>query len=231
MIIPVYVLVRDRLQSLIETLDSLQHQQAITIDIILVDNGTTYPPTLEFIKELERTGTKVIWNKGGWLDGVEEDLKSQECDVYGLTDPDVTFIRRDAIRLYYNMMLSNERIDCVGPNLKTNLLPKNEYTDEQIALQQQQFGEKPVEILHTRAYGDVKLIRAPIDTTFALRRKKNGIRRFFYDSFRVLHPYDARHLSWYLDPKNLPPDEKWYLEHADEKIATIKKHYRQHGFL
>jgi hypothetical protein len=33
-------------------------------------------------------------------------------------------------------------------------------------------------------------------------------------AFRVLPPYGSKHLDWYLDPKNLAQDQKYYIEHA-----------------
>ena len=68
----------------------------------------------------------------------------------------------------------------------------------------------------------VKYIFAPIDTTFGLykagmpwSRLKMGI--------RVLPPYAARHLDWYIDPENLTPDQEYYMKHASDKIAHWSK--------
>ena len=64
----------------------------------------------------------------------------------------------------------------------------------------------------------VEYIFAPIDTTFGMcragstyTRKQKGI--------RTLPPFHARHLDWYLDPNNIPPDQQYYTKHANKRVA------------
>jgi len=48
--------------------------------------------------------------------------------------------------------------------------------------------------------GRLAILQAPIDTTFAIHRGGQPFRRL-KKGVRVYHPYEARHLDWYIAPE------------------------------
>src|SRR5207244_1438296 len=57
-----------------------------------------------------------------------------------------------------------------------------------------------------------RLYEGFIDTTFALYREPAEFD--FTPAVRTGSPYIARHWTWYLDPEDLPPDERHYRDHS-----------------
>ena len=53
-----------------------------------------------------------------------------------------------------------------------------------------------------------------IDTTFQLIDAKNLSCSFPRNGIRCYRPYSAKHLDWYIDPKNMEPDQLYYSQKA-----------------
>ena len=228
--LPVFIIVRDRLGSLLSTIDSIQKQNRIMPIFTILDNGSTYKPLLDFLKTLEESGVRVIRNEGDWLAPLAELTKKVEEPFYAVTDPDIELGSKNTIIACIEMFGKVEAY-CVGPGLRLTNLHDNPYTREQVELQKKQFEWKPRFSFNTASMGEIACIQAPIDTTFAIYRSGPSFQRLQRNSYRLLSPYEAKHLSWYLDPTHLPPDEEWYLAHANANIATIKKHLIEHKLL
>ena len=58
-----------------------------------------------------------------------------------------------------------------------------------------------------------------VDTTFALYRNYRHYN--VHISARTTGKYMARHLPWYYDYQNLPEDERYYAEHANNSSTLI----------
>lgn len=228
-VVPVFILVRDRLSALQKTIASIYKtphsgQQYVDTRIILIDNGSTYPPMLEY---LENSKNLVLKNGKVCYD-IQEFITeyTKSSDWYVVTDPDIELCLSVTLAMLIRVMRCNPGIPCAGPHLKLDDLPKNRYTDEQIYLQNLQFGDKEKKVLH-----GINVIEAPIHTTFSVHRADRPFAFFRPGTVRALDPYDARHLGWYLDVENIPADEMWYLEHANPKFSTMKKHLQQHEYI
>ena len=63
-----------------------------------------------------------------------------------------------------------------------------------------------------------------VDTTFALYSNVRHYSLRF--SLRTTGNLMAYHLPWYFDYDNLPDDEKYYIEHADNS-SSVAKHFRK----
>lgn len=59
-----------------------------------------------------------------------------------------------------------------------------------------------------------------VDTTFALYRNYRHYN--LYISARTTGCRMARHMPWYYDYDNLPEDERYYVEHANESASLVK---------
>lgn len=77
---------------------------------------------------------------------------------------------------------------------------------------------------YDKAQIDDNLYCAQVDTTFALYSNVRHYNLRF--SLRTTGNLMAYHLPWYFDYDNLPEDEKYYMEHADNS-SPVAKHFKQ----
>ncbi len=196
--VPVFVICRDRLACLVRLVAWLE--QAGHHEIVLVDNGSTYAPLVEW---LDRSPHRVARPAGdhGHLSPFEAELVPRDrpfvvtdCDV--VPDEDCP---ADAVDHLLDLLLAHDVVK-VGLGLRLDDLPAGPARRD-VRQMERRFWEVPA----GRGVFD-----APVDTTFALYRPALP---FAVGGLRTTPPYLARHTTWYLDPGDLPPDEAWYLEH------------------
>jgi hypothetical protein len=188
---PIFINCRDRLTYLRDLTSWLE--KAGQERIYLVDNDSTYEPLLEWYESVAYEVVFLRTNGGQhapWTHGVTDRYASGEFFV--VTDPDVVPVEEcphDAIE-YFESILTRytDRSKC-GFNLKIDDLPDCfKFKAEVIQHESQyQFWTGPEQGLHF----------APIDTTFALYRP--GGQPDISHSCRTDYPYEARHMSWYVD--------------------------------
>ncbi len=213
---PIFINARDRVGVMKILIDWLL--DAGYKNLIVLDNASTYPHLLDYYQKLRADGRvrvlelkKNLGFKALWLSGVLDELNIQTPYVY--TDPDVVPIERcpkNVVERLLEILRRNTVIKKVGLGLA--------YDDLTIA-----DGQKYAEI--ERSYYDGSqvgdnLFYAQVDTTFALYQNVRHYSLRF--SLRTTGDLMLRHLPWYFDYDNLPPDEKYYLEHAD-RSSTIAR--------
>ena len=174
-------------------------------EVVLADNGSTYPPLLEWYKTCPYQ-VIVPGNHGGqslWLCNVVgnfwPDIKN-----YIVTDHDldVSSIPHDYVSFMKNELDTNKGITKVGLSLQIDDLPKNPYTDMVLDCETK-FWDRTNE----RGFYD-----APVDTTFAMYDATRPFAPFspeFYSAVRTPKPYVARHLPWYTD-------KSWFIDNEEE---------------
>lgn len=205
--IPIFIISKNRLDCLRQLIDWLE--MAGHANIHILDNHSTYPPLLQYLDRLSHSvhrydhdyGHLVLW-KSGFFESV---INSQPFIV---TDPDIVPVKTcpaDAVALFGNILNRFPSVAKVGFSLKINDIPDC-YPLKKTAVEwEQRFWTKPI------CYDRLTLYEAPIDTTFALYRKaiRPGTDEF-WSGLRTGPPYQARHLSWYLNPKKLNEEERFY---------------------
>ena len=67
------------------------------------------------------------------------------------------------------------------------------------------------------------IYNAPVDTTFCIVKPNEP---FTYQALRIGGVYTCRHVDWDMNFDNIIPEQQYYMEHADERIATTKQHIR-----
>ena len=104
-VIPIFIINKDRLRFLKQLMASYDRIKKVSnIEIVIVDNGSTYPPMIEYLAELETNGVVIYrwqerWNQEALLLGA--DLETYETwgsswrDFYMLQEP-----VRYAVRTY-----------------------------------------------------------------------------------------------------------------------------------
>ena len=232
--IPIFIIVKDRTTVLKQSMESYQNLIKSPIEIILLDQESTYPGMIDFLKQKEKEGMKVIYLKNtkpvgnSMFPAIRSPIYQicQEMSVryYVLTDPDIMFekIDGDILEFYTFFMENNPGFDAIGPMLEIDDIP-DYYPFKAEALKRHKlFWDATGDYA---LYGPPKPIQykektisyqvAPIDTTFALRDIQK--RKFCWTSnaVRTRKPYTAKHLDWYIDPNNITEDQKYYIDTAD----------------
>ena len=216
--IPIFIITRDRLDVLLKCINSLK-QIDTPYEIIIHDNLSTYEPLINYLKkELLKNNLKVYWNKRNELNDVKYTIndyfqKGCESNYYIVTDPDIELleIKNDILEFYMFLLETNLNIDVVGPMLEINDIP-DFYPLKQKVIEshtRQFWHKKPYSIKFKN--NNFEIQNAPIDTTFGMYRKNFSFHSWNH-GIRTYKPYSAKHLDWYIDPKNLSPDQKYYLK-------------------
>jgi hypothetical protein len=152
-------------------------------------------------------------------------------DYYVVTDCDVELCSPSHLLLdvYKAMLVRFTGAVCVGPMLRIDDLPSNDYVDEQKRLHVLQFWHKtPKQFVFDGLSVDYQ--DSPIDTTFAMYRSSFNFRRLNM-GVRVYSPFSARHLDWYLDPSSPDEERLYYMANCNPDVSTATKHLKQWGFV
>jgi hypothetical protein len=217
--IPVIINNRDRLtttKKLVEDLFSLGYR-----DITIIDNGSTYPPLLEWynvgrfkydsyfypnVHWSENLGQLAIYNSG-----LINQFKHYPWIAY--TDSDIELNPNTPINFIQVMISISERYgyDKCGLALRIDNLPDTDYANKAREWEGKYWENK---IFHN-------IFIADVDTTFSIIKPNLP---FMYKSLRVAGELTARHIPWYNDINNLNEEELYYAEHSDN-FSTYKRYY------
>jgi len=234
--IPIFIITCDRLEVLKESIQSYYNYIKTPFEIVIVDFGSTYEPTREFLRHLEYEGKKVYWKERIRLsvelnhvnEVVQDYFKSHSKSNYVVTDPDIALdnVKGDILDAYSYLLEKVSEINVVGPMLRIDDIP-DYYSKKKELISNSLHVDYHSRVVNDIQYKDkvLRYIFAPIDTTFGMNRAGMRWRRHM-SAVRVLSPYLARHLDWYLNSKNLTQDQKHYIEHASRKIV----HWSMEGY-
>jgi len=225
--IPIFILTYDRLTVLKKSIQSYYDYIKTPFEIVIIDFGSTYEPTLEYLRNLEREGIKIHWGER-MLRKVDVDrpvqkavgdyFKNHPASNYVVTDPDIALdnVRGNVLEVYACLLEKFPSIPIVGPMMRIDDMPDYYPCKESVINWEVNLNSRGLRNVHHIRYKGkiVKYIsHTRLDTTFRMNRAGTLWKRS-KRAFRVLPPYGARHLDWYLDPKNLTQDHKYYMEHA-----------------
>lgn len=222
--IPIFIICKDRVTVLKQCIAS--YEKLGDVEIILIDNGSTYPPMIEWqlscpykiYRNKPLNNTADISESVGTI--IDYWYKTNDSPYYIVTDPDIELEEPSPKLLeYYKEILGIERSAvCVGPMLRIDDLPEHfSLKKEMYASHILQFWGKP-----NYKYKESKIQPAAIDTTFGMYRKGFKFRRL-NSGIRVHEPYMARHLDWYLDTNNLSEEQLYYFDHASQ-VSSMGNH-------
>ena len=203
--IPIFINNYNRLSTLKRLIDALSKRGYHNIHIL--DNCSTYPPLLEYYKTCpykvrilnKNYGSKSFWKSGLWT--------KYMFSYFAYTDSDVVPVKEcpdDFLEYFYALLTKYPDAHKVGFSLKIDDLPDAYEHKQSVIKWESSYFENQIE-------NNVYI--APIDTTFALYRpfSKAGNRDGSTLIFRTGFPYQARHLPWYSDSKNLDKEEEFYV--------------------
>lgn len=216
--IPVFINCRDRVKTLKQTINALEHVGFR--NIYLVDNQSSYPPLLEFYNYCsyqvillgENMGHKAPW------ESLAVKLLSGG-NPYVVTDPDVVlsgYYSKETIHDILELFDTHPGYVKIGAGLAIDDIPDYYEHKKTVQKWEAQFWTMQIE-------NSTKLIAydAEIDTTFAIYRPNLGY--ITLPSIRLGGKHTARHLPWYQDSRKPDDEESYYRDHASSAVNTWNK--------
>lgn len=207
-----FVIFRDRVTYAKACVRALEYAG---LDVWVVDQGSTYPPAVEWLNEREAVGDPVLYRGGGH----PRDLWEWES-FRGVTGQDERYVVTDAdcvpdappdwLEHLNELLGAHPEYPKIGLGLRTDDLPDHYTRKAQVIDWEAKFWANP---LPDGTYA------ADVDTTLALYRSLSEQVQFSFRALRTGYPYVARHLAWYEDYDNLTPEQRYYHEHAEPGIS------------
>jgi len=184
--------------------------------ITIIDNGSTWRPTLALYADLDRNGDATIIRRGnndGYL--AARDFVKKFPGRFLATDPDVFPAKgcpSDLIPLLHSLLDDYPQISKAGPGLLTDSIPRDHILRRRITKCEAHviFGLLPC--MRARA--------AYLDTTFALYRNSSAWGKIKHAA-RTEPPYSFQHPDWYVDLENPSPEYRHYFRAANKDSSTI----------
>jgi hypothetical protein len=176
--------------------------------IVILDNQSTYPPVMAYLRRIERQAEVRVVRLGDnlghlglWTHGLLSKLGIETEYVY--TDPDIVpsgGCPANLVARLQGVLRDEPSIHKVGPALRLDDLPDHYALKTKVLAWEAQFWTRPA------APG---LFFAAIDTTFALYRAGGGP-GLDAPSLRTGWPFVARHLGWYADSRSPSEEDAYY---------------------
>jgi hypothetical protein len=186
------------------------------LDVVIIDNGSDYPPLLDYYANTPHMVHRLPANYGHtvvWLLGLEK-LYAQG-ERYIVTDPDLDLagVPPDFLQVLHTGLDRYRGVDKCGLSLEVNDLPD---TPEAHLVRTQ------YEVRYWQHPLDPMYFQADTDTTFALYRE--NVHHYGHSAVRTNRPYTARHLPWYyVNLASLPTDEQHYFTTANDSSSGKKR--------
>jgi len=209
--------------------------------ILIVDNGSTYAPTLEWYEQLKQESNEIAIVHAGrnyghlvaWQAQIPMQLFQMGYPDYIVTDPDLdlsglpddTLLRMR--QLWYELpeksyVYEQEKgdpfngvrfsvKDKVGLGIRTDDVPADAVFFQQAELR---YKKQPI-------WNGLQL--APVDTTFAFYHHEH-YKQVLIGGARMVAPYEVRHLPYYITKEDMNADWEFrqYLDKANH-ASTAKK--------
>ena len=220
--LPIFINARDRLLFLQRLVDWLL--AAGYTNIYILDNASTYPPLHEYYGKISQDGRvrvlRLAENLGHNALYKSRMLKKLNITVpYVYTDPDVLPVEscpKDLVWRLAQVLMKHPYLEKAGAGIKY---------DDLTFWDKERYSDYEANFYYVPLADDVYF--APVDTTFALY--KPTYHYCMMRSVRTKGELMVRHLPYYLDRDNLPPDEVYYMEHALVKSATLTASLKKQG--
>jgi glycosyltransferase involved in cell wall biosynthesis len=185
--------------------------------IIILDNGSTYPPLLDWYKTIQGiVEVRMLANEGHlalWGIGLDKELG----DFFVYTDSDLELDQSLPVDWKEQMLdlINKYEINKIALAIRIDDLPDHYRYKNQVKRNEGRWWLEEVE---------EGVYKADTDTTFALMR---NIHDNCFPSLRVArNGFICRHVPFYIDLNNLDPEEKYYLDNHDSRKTT--QYTKQH---
>jgi hypothetical protein len=212
--IPVIINNRNRYSCLLKLLEWLE--KAGMTEIIIIDNASTYPPLISYYETTKYKVLRTGVNGGPFAIWKLKETEPLLSDFYIYTDADVVPDKTaefTSIRLMYQRLRRDLRIDKIGFSLRIDNLPDHFKLKHEVIAWENQFWQ----VRDSREFWVAK-----VDTTFALYApfaKGGGECR----ALRTDAPHTALHLPWYENSAAPGEEDNYYRDHAEPSSSHWTK--------
>lgn len=183
-------------------------------EIIILDNGSTYGPLLDWYETLENKIRVIYLSNLGQAAAWKSDiLEHIGTDFYVVTDPDldVSGVPKDCLLYLRGLLEKSPSYRKIGLALHVDGIPP-----ESVYFRHVNTYERGLRALPKDENG---VVSAPVDTTFAIYDRRR-VREYFVGGVRTDEPYIAKHIPWYLVRYNR--EFTYYLDRADRRASSLK---------
>ena len=192
-------------------------------EIIIIDNGSTYPPLLEWYNNINNPNVAVHFEKNeGHLALWATQLDKQLGEYFVYTDSDIILpdeFPKGWKLIMYHLIKWYSSYDKIALALHIDDLPDHYRYKNQVKRNEARWW---IEKYDSEMFD--YLYKADTDTTFAMMRNFGDN---CYKSLRISKPnMMARHHGWYLDLDNLDEEEKYYLDHLQNTTTQYSKQHK-----
>lgn len=185
------------------------------LEPIIIDNGSTYPPLLEWydtepcrvIRYSYNHGYKVLWSSGL----IYKEL--QDSEYFLLTDPDldISHIPLDVIDKLKEYIEKYNLSKC-GLAIEIKDIPDGYPLKDQVLIWETPFWSRLLED---------NLYNSPIDTTFALHKTQKS-KVHTIGGARLGGVYTCRHMPFYFTEENLTKEFQYFCNRANSDSTQAK---------
>lgn len=179
--------------------------------IVIIDNKSTYPPLLEYYKDVKGFVEIKFQDKNYGHNIMYQNYKSIEEYTKGyfvITDPDIIPNENLSIDFMHQMIKLLDKyfnkVSKIGFALKIDDIPDYFPLKEKVLNWESKFWHYPIE---EDCYLNV------LDTTFAIYKPmypKCFYNLSFLPAIRIAGNFEAKHGGWYKNPHKLSEEEKYY---------------------
>lgn len=175
---------------------------------IILDNGSTYGPLLEWLDACPYQVIRVGFNAGCygfWRVGRHRNQTAEY--IVSDSDLDLSQVPNDAVDRLREALANNPDVSKAGLSLEIDDIPDTYRFRNDVFVWERSYWTVP--------RGNAWL--AGVGATFALYdpRRNEQLDKDFYSAVRLGRPYTARHLPWYLDVDHLSDELRYYYERCD----------------
>lgn len=187
--------------------------------IEIYDNGSTFPPMIQLLQEIEKKDKvnirRLNSNYGPHYVLRNPEIYSTLPDIFCLSDPDIEFSSQLPEDFLVQLFTISEKYEFGKVGFAIEIPEADELETPQVFMEGQlwtvidwerQFWSS---LIGTTDRGD-KIYRASLDTTFALYNKKFFNPSDRYPALRVAGTFISRHLGFYKETKISKKESEFY---------------------
>lgn len=235
--IPIFVILRDRFSTLKECLRAMHEAIATPFEIVIINQGSSYPPLLAYLSQLSTAGMEVINVPGEMATSngavhtmlekiaphIDHFMEKSKSEFYVVSDPDIALFgspHGNILHVIASLLRAFPEKQIIGPTMRVDDVPPHSAFHELIGVDgmgyETAMWPEQLESFKFQKRRFYWCKQCNIDTTFGMRRK-GYYKRLDGQGARLMPPYGARHLDWYLDAERAPEDMLFYL--CTQKLA------------
>lgn len=184
------------------------------LNVVLIDNNSTYPPCVKWLKGCKYD---VIWmkkNEGPWAFFIT-DLYQKYTDRYFMisdSDQDISKVPVDFPDVLFQGLQDHDydNIWKCGLSQEINDLPDNSYANGVYEYEKGFWSNKTPKGFY-KVWMDLGVAVYDRERRGEYPNKEEN----WYSAVRADRPYTSRHLDWYLTPENIRDEDRYYFTNKD----------------